>query len=274
MSDKDHNSGGHGHGEGEEKKHSHKKHHHAAHPEHEHEEGWIVSFADNVLLMMGFFVILLAMNMGPKGESDAAPSQTPQERLLDVAIAVRDAFNNPLSMNSTAPADQPLIRHMRNRQTKGDVKGPGPDGESNSVQTVRPSDYAGAGGFVRFAENGAELDADGRRTVAQISEEIAGSRWIIEIRGHASRFETWGDVRKAHELAHKRAWAVGAELVEQGMKWEQMRLVSVGDAAPVEARARSADEGRTNQRAEILVLTESAPADPYSDNAAPSDGGH
>ena len=40
-----------------------------------HEEGhegapeWLISFADNVALMMGFFVILLAMNMGPKGSS-------------------------------------------------------------------------------------------------------------------------------------------------------------------------------------------------------------
>ena len=69
MADHDEHSGGRGgksdaHADTGHKKH--KKHHPHAHEEHEHEEGWIVSFADNVLLQMGFFVILLAMNMGTK----------------------------------------------------------------------------------------------------------------------------------------------------------------------------------------------------------------
>lgn len=34
--------------------------------EHEGAPEWLISFADMVMLIMGFFVIMLAMNMGPK----------------------------------------------------------------------------------------------------------------------------------------------------------------------------------------------------------------
>jgi len=242
----------------------HKKHHHAAHPEHEHEEGWIVSFADNVLLMMGFFVILLAMNMGPKGSSDAEPSQTAEDRLLDVAIAVREAFHNPVSLDSTAPEDQPLILRLRHRLTPGSVNRNAPEGDSQSVQNTRPSDWAGDGAFVQFAEKETLLDQEAKRIVAHLSQNIVDTRWMVEVRGHASKWETWRDIKKARDLAYERAWAVGNELVNNGVRWEQIRLVSSGTCAPIIARARTADEAQTNQRTEILVLSEVVPSDPYS----------
>lgn len=57
-----HGGGGHGGGA---------PHGGGAHEEHEGAPEWLISFADNVALMMGFFVILLAMNMGPKGGGEA-----------------------------------------------------------------------------------------------------------------------------------------------------------------------------------------------------------
>ena len=66
----DSHGGGHGDGHGGKKKH--KKHHGGGHGG-GHEEGhegapeWLISFADMVMLMMGFFVIMFAMNLQPKG---------------------------------------------------------------------------------------------------------------------------------------------------------------------------------------------------------------
>lgn len=267
MADHEH-GGGDDHG-GEHKKH--KKHFPHRHEEHEHEEGWIVSFADNVLLMMGFFVILLAMNMGPKGSSDGAAGDTAEDRMADVAIAVREAFNNPVSMMSLAPEDQPLIRRLRSKMQSGTGPG-GTDGQDEESETVRPSDWSGDGSFVHFGEREAILTESARVSLAEISQRIVGTRWMVEVRGHSSAWETWRDTKKSRDLAYDRAWAVASELVRNGVKWEQIRLSSSGSSAPVIARARTSDEAQTNQRAEILVLREVMPADPYANSPAREKG--
>lgn len=268
--DREHNADGASH-----KKH--KKHHpHGAHAEHEHEEGWIVSFADNVLLMMGFFVILLAMNMGPKGTSDSAPAETGEDRLLDVAIAVREAFHNPVSMDSVRPEDQALIRRLKDRRKPGAGDSPTDAGDppasnghndavgTNGISNIQPSDWQGEAEFVQFDDKDVLLSSQAKTTIARISRRIVDTRWMVEVRGHASKWETWRDMKKARDLAYQRAWAVGNEMVLNGVQWEQIRLVSSGTCAPIVARARTSDEAQTNQRTEILVLQEYAPPDPYS----------
>lgn len=252
-----------------------KKHHHHGHGHHEeHEEGWIVSFADNVLLMMGFFVILLAMNMGPKatgpdadGDPGASPGE-PADHMLDFAIAVREAFHNPVQMDSTRPEDQALIRRLRQRAQMGETTRPGPEGDKRNVQSVRPTDWTARAGYVEFADNASELSQAAKTILGEMAREAAGTRWMVEVRGHSSTLESWGDVKKARRLSYERAWSVGHELNMHGVRWEQIRLVSSGDHAPVTPRARNASEHTTNQRVEILIMPETLPSDPYSQPAS------
>ncbi|XVJ59753.1 MAG: OmpA family protein [Tepidisphaera sp.] len=266
----EHASGGHGkggeHGEGTEHK-KHKKHVPHMHEEHEHEEGWIVSFADNVLLMMGFFVILLAMNMGPKGSSASGDSEgtgQPNAGVLDFAIAVREAFHNPVNLNSTATADQPLIRRLKERQSRGTERTRGPEGEDQKAQTVRHADWVGEDGYVTFADNEFQLSDTAKAAIRQFSENVAGTRWMVEIRGHASRWESWGDERKARFLSYERAWVVGNELIRHGVSWDQIRLVAGGDGEPFRTISRDKQDRAPNQRAELYVLNEQAPADIFT----------
>src|ERR1700761_6397949 len=69
--------GGDDHGKGEHKAHkSHGGGHGGGgHEEHAGAPEWLISFADNVALLMGFFVILLAMNMGPKNKASGAEGE-------------------------------------------------------------------------------------------------------------------------------------------------------------------------------------------------------
>lgn len=256
-----------GHGGGHKK-----KHHHGGHGAHEeHEEGWIVSFADNVLLMMGFFVILLAMNMGPKatgpeteGDPGSPAASAADDHMLDFAIAVREAFHNPVAIDSDRPEDQPLVRRLKQRSQMGETTKPGPDGDKKDVQSVRPDDWSGRAGYVEFGDHASDLTQTARTIISEMSKQIVGTRWIVEVRGHASKLEGWGDVKKARRLSYDRAMAAAAELVLQGVRWEQIRIVSSGDHAPVTPRARTASEHMTNQRAEILIMRETMPEDPYT----------
>src|SRR5436190_22316472 len=112
MSDEQH------HEEKEHKKHSGHGGHGSGGGHEEAHEGapeWLISFADNVTLMMGFFVIMLAMNMkspttGGMGGRDKNGDPPSSPDMIDAALAIREGFNNPVSLASTDPNDLPLIR--------------------------------------------------------------------------------------------------------------------------------------------------------------------
>src|SRR5205085_10534811 len=107
MADEKHNESG-----GEEShgsSHGGPAHAGGSHEEHEGAPEWLISFADNVALMMGFFVILLAMNMdkpsqgGVGGQEKNPGGREASTQMEDFAIAMRAAFNNPVREDSTDP---------------------------------------------------------------------------------------------------------------------------------------------------------------------------
>lgn len=273
--------GGGGGSHDEHKKHKGHGGHGGGHGKHEeHEEGvpeWVVSFADNALLQMGFFVILLAMNLKPASSgSGGAPADNKEDDvgvpvantvLVDSAIAIRQAFNNPVNMNSAAPSDQPLIRRIKQKK-EGEAKVEGPEGDKPDVASVRPTDYHRVGGVVTFEENAAAIDADGQKTASALAGELRGRKTIVEIRGHASLAEAAEPLDKGMSLSFQRALAVAQELRTGGVEWEQIRVVAVGSGDRAKPLARSAREHQNNQRVEIIITDEQVPADPYASDPA------
>jgi len=265
--------------EGEGAKHGGKHGSHGGHGGHggghaEHEEGvpeWVVSFADNALLQMGFFVILLALNMkpassghggAPKDNREAGQSP-PNPALLDAAIAIREAFNNPVSMTSSDPNDAPLIRRIIQRR-EGQSFEDGPRGDKHNVQTVRPTDYHRTSGLVLFDEGSTKIDKEGQSAIAEVAKQLKGRKTIVEVRGHASLAEAKSNEDMGMGLSYNRAIEVGKRLREAGLEWEQLRIVACGAgdrAAPI---ARGADQQRANHRVEVIVTDELMPQDPYS----------
>jgi flagellar motor protein MotB len=60
---------------------------------------------------------------------------------------------------------------------------------------------------------------------------------------------------------------VAEQLVESGLKWDQIRIVACADGTPVKARADTPVEHRTNQRVEIVVTKEPLPKDQFSEDS-------
>ena len=65
---------------------------------------WIFTFADLVMLMMGFFVILWVLKPAPS--KDGEP---PQALDLDVLAAIREAFGHVPAPDSTDPVDKYML---------------------------------------------------------------------------------------------------------------------------------------------------------------------
>lgn len=251
-----HGGGGHGPGGG-----SHEEAHEGA-PE------WLISFADNVALLMGFFVILLAMNMakpktGGLGGENKNPN-TDSAEMLDWVIMFRESFNNPIDINSTDPAEAALVRRQKERLRDGDTLQPGPDGDKHDVQAPRTTDFVNITCLILFPEGESSLSQDAVASIAQTAESLRGTQWIIEVRGHASTVETARNKVQSMKLAFDRAFAIAQELVRAGVPWDRLRVAACADNERATPTPRDAAGNGSNQRGEIVVTTEPVAADPYS----------
>lgn len=236
----------------------------------EHEESgapeWLISFADNVALLMGFFVILLAMNMTkPKAGGIGGEEKHPNEDMVaDMVLSIRSAFNNPVDPGSDNPAEAYLRRRMRERDLVGETRTPGPDGKDKSNQAVRPTDYVRPAGYALFGESSSAVTPEARENLKRVAEQLRGTRWIVEVRGHVSAAEADHNKEAAMGLAHQRALAAARVLVIEGMRWDQLRVVACADNERASPLARLPEAAQSNQRVEVVETKEVMPSDPYS----------
>jgi outer membrane protein OmpA-like peptidoglycan-associated protein len=238
---------------------SHAHGHAGAHEEHEGAPEWLISFADNVALMMGFFVILLALNMKPATRGghgktpDADGEGNPSNEMLDWVIALRDAFNNPVDVNSTDPGDALLVRRLTARASQSDAHDRGKVGREHDVTSVRPGEHFVRGASIAFEANSVELDDAARRGIAELLPLLQGHRNVIEVRGHVSVAEAFPLEDRGTELSFRRAHAVAQALAAEGIPWSQIRIHACADTDRVEPRAYTETGHRLNQRVEITV---------------------
>jgi flagellar motor protein MotB len=255
--------GGGGHGEG-----GHGGGHGGGHEEgHEGAPEWLISFADNVALLMGFFVILLAMNMGPKADPTQGGVKGehgggfPADPAMEAIIGIRDAFHTKLDPND--PDDLKILKYKMQRDA-GRANEPGIPGSFTDVQAIQKGAFKQVTGSVLFDDGSALISPAARKTIGEVATKIRDQRWIIDVRGHVSPFESMRDNTKAMNLSHERAMAVAQALVESGLRWESLRVVACGSNDRVVARTFDAQEDRSNQRVEVVVTNEPVPADPYA----------
>jgi outer membrane protein OmpA-like peptidoglycan-associated protein len=263
--------GGHGHGGG-----------HA-----EHEEGvpeWVVSFADNALLQMGFFVIMFAMNVGPKGggEGSESPAAGPPPSFLDAMVSIREAFNGKeIDAGSARDDELQLLRHMQKRKSESENTDEGTPGDNENKQSQRPTGFNNINATVPFDLDSPTLSTSGRSLIGEVARELRGKRWIVEVRGHTDLGEPRrrnadaaapgagpgaapgaapvNPIDGAMRLSYDRAFAAALVLVENGLTWDQIRIVACGPASP-----RTDASGGANRRVEIIDTREPMAADRFS----------
>lgn len=244
----------------------------------EHEEGvpeWVVSFADNALLQMGFFAILLAMNMGlkatgPVDPKDTNPGVMESDSFLDMAIEIRKAFNNPVNIDSTNPNEQLLVKRLKDREKASTFPGKNGLGNDNkpASNAIDPGAIISENMTVNFEQNSAVLTGKAREDIAAFATAVKGQRFIVEVLGHVSAFEAktriegQNPVDVGHRLAFERAMAVTKVLVEEGLDMKLIRVRSCADAESVRPGAAPDEpKRRGNQRVELIKTDKELPPD-------------
>ena len=201
---------------------------------------------------------------------DAGPGLLQAKRDFEAKFRVIYDQSHDLNSPLNAKSSNPEERRLANAKKQQDEarKDEGPIGTGQRPQTVRETDYSNLGGFITFEDNSAELNATSLDTLARITKKMQDQRWIIELRGSVSPFESGRNAEKAMALAYERALAAGRALARNGIPWPQMRLVACGDANRKVARSTDHAQDRPNQRVEIIVTKDAMPADPYASEAA------
>jgi outer membrane protein OmpA-like peptidoglycan-associated protein len=211
---------------------------------------------------------MLAMYMGrltPGGvggasnpDGQAAVAVSPAE--LDLIIAIRQAFNNPVRLDSTNAVDLPLIRRLLERQNqRGESDQAGVLGKDAAVESIRPGNYPTTGCQVPFETNSAVLSDAARQRIVETAQQVRGLELMVDVRGHASAAETVDDKSKGLDLAYQRAMAVARVLVDNGLQWRQLRLTACGDNDRINPLVYDAVGHYANQRVEIVVSEDVVP---------------
>lgn len=272
------------HKEGEASHGSHGGHgghvggHGGGHEEHEGAPEWLISFADNVALLMGFFVILLAMNMGPKtttvqgGEPSSRDASPGSPDMLDFVIAMRAGFNNPINPMGTIPEEEPFRKRIIER-SGGTAFTEAPAGRHQELQAARPSDHRQITASVTYDDDSALLSGSARKTLIETAGKIRDQAYVIEVRGHVSPFEARMSLDAAMRLSYDRALAAARALMEGGVKRANLRIVSCADNDRVVPKAFDAAAARSNQRVEVVITNETIQPDPFSVKAERSVSG-
>lgn len=209
-----------------------------------HAPAWIVSFADMVILLMSFFVLLLCQGQ---------QKHSVDEDLLRVLASVKVGFGYTPKANSTDPLDMAVLQilaqkkktppgHSAPRWKSPAVKGSSQKERENWVKSQSP-----IGKPFYFDKGSARITNVSRENLAEIAEITAGHWRRIVIQGHCSDEEALHDRLGGDDLAFRRAMAVKDVLVSQG--------ISAWRLCPVVCGAHESPKTLKSQDRQIVIVT-------------------
>ena len=218
---------------------------------------WIFTFADLVMLMMGFFVILWVLK--PSADPKVNPQQAAQqmETYYGTIGDLRGGFGWEPDPKSIDPVDQAVLRiRARNGpngkgRTEHELKGA--EGTEPDVTSIRPGQEAMVGGRLLFEKGVANLDPETTHALADIAKTIRGHRNIVLVKGHASRDDFLDEcaAQKQMDLSIRRAQAVADFLISAGVEPEILRVQGCSIFEPVRERAYTPETQASNRRVEV-----------------------
>jgi len=218
---------------------------------------WIFTFADLVMLMMGFFVILWVLKPSPSPNKQANDAAVQTDEWLETVGEIRGGFGWVPDPNSNDPVARAAIRRQaRNGEgEKGKLKEQtkGAEGTDPEVTTIRAGKQATVGGKILFDKDDAKLSNDIKHQLDEVANEIRGHRTIVLVKGHTSSddFPDGATAEQKMDLSIRRAQAVADYLTSKGVEPEILRVQGCSTFEPVLQRAYQANAQANNRRVEV-----------------------
>lgn len=222
---------------------------------------WIFTFADLVMLMMGFFVILWVLKPNPNNQQQ--DHKAVDEKWLKMIGEIRAAFGYTPDPSSKDPVDmQMLLKQLDTTPVvpkgAGDggqttVKPDGAQGTDPEVTTIRNGRQATVGGRLLFENGSAQLTTPTTHSLEQIAEQIRGHYNIVIVKGHTSLddFPDGTSPEQKMDLSLKRAQAVADFLTGHGVDPAVLRVQGCSTFEPVIQRTYTPDAQLQNRRVEV-----------------------
>jgi outer membrane protein OmpA-like peptidoglycan-associated protein len=220
---------------------------------------WIFTLADLIMCMMGLFVIMWVLKPGGSPQVAAAAEPKDQQQWLETVGEIRRGFGYVPDPGSSDPVDQAMVaKQLRlvGEGEKGTKKNPqdAAEGTDPEAQNIRDSKQAVVGTRVLFDAADAALDASDRRYLDQIADKIRGVRFIVIVKGHASR-DDFGDaatLQQFMDISIRRAQAAADYLVSRGVAPDVVRVQGCSTFEPVQQNAYTPEAQATNRRVEVF----------------------
>ena len=222
---------------------------------------WIFTFADLVMLMMGFFVILWVLK--PQGNPKTGAAADDAEE-IKVFAAIRGAFGYEPNPQSKDPVDMRMIleqlEHLKIPSGPGDggkttIRRDGAVGTDQEVTTIRVGKQAVVGGRLIFAQGDATLSVPTLKMLDQIADQIRGHRNVVLVKGNTS-LDDFGDNATAAQkmdISLRRAQAVADYLTAHGVSPDILRVQGCSTFEPVNQHEYTALSQEVNRRVEVEV---------------------
>jgi chemotaxis protein MotB len=221
---------------------------------------WIFTFADLVMLMMGFFVILWVLKPSPSKENPEANADW-----IKVAAAIREAFDYVPDPQSKDPVDvEMLLEKLQKMKLDGPGDGgktnihpQGPVGTDSEVTSIRNSLAAAEGGKLLFAAGSTDLTDSIKPVLSQIADIIRGHRTVVYVMGHTSLDDLPPDATAGQkmDLSIKRAQVTADYLVSLGVDPEIIRVQGCSTFEPVVSHVYTTESQSENRRVEVQATS-------------------
>lgn len=217
---------------------------------------WKVAYADFVTAMMAFFMVMWLV-----GQKE------------DLKEAVAHHFNHPFEAFPPEEQDEDATGAGGPRNGKSGKKHTGfahrqsltksptdPEAKKPRMLTMREGQRTGVGTLIFFAHGSDKIDSEAEERLKLLLPRILGKPQKIEIRGHASRkpLPAASEFDDTWHLSYARALATMKYLEDEGISYDRMRLSQGGVFEPYTTTVKEEQKYDTNDRVEILMLSEFA----------------